>query len=89
MTTARPAAETVASVDNYCAAYRDLFQDVGSFDHFPRLQPGSISDVARNHCPRLLMSPGPTHKRSTILSRTLIGIFLTCVSAASNSHARH
>jgi SRSO17 transposase len=53
MTTARPATETIAFVDDYCAAYRDLFQDVRSFDHFTRLHLGLISDVARKSLPAI------------------------------------
>ena len=34
MTAVRPATTTVAFVYTYCAAYRDLFADVRSFDHF-------------------------------------------------------
>jgi SRSO17 transposase len=51
MTTVRPATETVAFVDTYCAAYRDLFSDVRSFDHFTHLHLGLISDVARKSLP--------------------------------------
>lgn len=47
MTAVRSATTTVAFVDAYCAAYRDLFSDVRSFDHVTRLHLGLISDVAR------------------------------------------
>lgn len=53
MTAVRPATETVHFVDSYAAAYRDLFHDVRSFDHFTRLQLGLISDVARKSLPAL------------------------------------
>ena len=53
MTAVRPATETVAFVDAYAAAYRDLFHDVRSFDHFTRLQLGLISDVTRKSLPAL------------------------------------
>lgn len=53
MTAVRPATETVTFVDAYCAAYRDLFGDVRSFDHFTRLHLGLISDVARKSLPAL------------------------------------
>lgn len=53
MTLARPATETVAFVDSYAAAYRDLFHDVRSFDHFTRLHVGLISDVARKSLPAI------------------------------------
>ena len=58
MTAARSATETVAFVDNYCAAYRDQFQDVRSFDHFTRLQLGLISDVARKSLPAIARVTG-------------------------------
>ncbi len=48
MTAVRPATATVAFVDAYTAAYRDLFHDVRSYDHFTRLHLGLISDVARH-----------------------------------------
>lgn len=58
MTTARPATEAVAFVDACCAAYRDLFQDVRSFDHFTRLQLGLINDVARKSLPAIARITG-------------------------------
>lgn len=53
MTAVRPATETVAFVDAYTAAYRDLFGDVRSFDHVTRLHLGLISDVARTSLPAI------------------------------------
>ena len=53
MTAVRPATETVTFVDAYCSAYRDLFGDVRSFDHFTRLHLGLISDVARKSLPAI------------------------------------
>jgi SRSO17 transposase len=53
MTAVRPATPTVAFVDAYCAAYRNLFRDVRSFDHFTRLHLGLISDVARKSLPAI------------------------------------
>ena len=53
MTAVRPATETVAFIDTYCAAHRDLFQDVRSFDHFTRLHLGLISDIARKSLPAI------------------------------------
>jgi SRSO17 transposase len=53
MTAVRPATETVAFVDAYCAAYRDLFSDVRSFDHFTGLHLGLISDLARKSLPAI------------------------------------
>ena len=37
MSKTRDATETVAFVDDYCAAYRDLFSDVRSFEYFKLL----------------------------------------------------
>jgi SRSO17 transposase len=53
MTAVRPATTTVAFVDTYCAAYRNVFSDVRSFDHFTRLHVGLISDVARKSLPAI------------------------------------
>jgi SRSO17 transposase len=53
MTAVRATTETVAFVDAYTAAYRDLFCDVRSFDHFTRLHVGLISDVARKSLPAI------------------------------------
>jgi SRSO17 transposase len=53
MTAVRSATETVAFVDAYAAAYRDLFSDVRSFDHFTRLHLGLISDIARKSLPAI------------------------------------
>ena len=53
MTAVRPATETVAFVDAYATAYRDLFPDVRSFDHFTRLHLGLISDVTRKSLPAI------------------------------------
>ena len=58
MTMVRRPMETMAFVDAYCAAYRDLFGDVRSFDHFTRLHLGLISDVARKSLPALARITG-------------------------------
>ena len=58
MTIARPATETVAFVDDYCAAYRNLFADVRSFDHFTRLQLSLISDLSHTSLPALARISG-------------------------------
>ncbi len=50
MTAVRPATETVAFVDDYCAAYRDLFGDVRSFSR-ASISGSSVTWPAR-HCPR-------------------------------------
>ena len=58
MTAVRPATETVAFVDAYTAAYRDLFSDVRSFDRFTRLHGGLISDAARKSLPAVARVAG-------------------------------
>jgi len=53
MGTARQPAPTVAFVDGYCAAYRDLFADVRSFEHLSLLDIGLISDLPRKSLPAI------------------------------------
>jgi SRSO17 transposase len=53
MTIPRPATETVSFIDDYAARYRDIFDDVRSFDHFSRLHIGLLSDVARKSLPAI------------------------------------
>ncbi len=53
MTAVRPPTETVAFVDAYTSAYRDLFHDVRSIDHFTRLHLGLISDIACKSLPAI------------------------------------
>ncbi len=53
----RDATETVAFVDDYCVAYRDLCSYVRSFEHFKLLYVGLISDLKRKslrHWPKPL-----------------------------------
>lgn len=50
MGTARALAPTVTFVDEYCA-YRDLFDDVRSFEHLCLLHVGLISDLPRKSLP--------------------------------------
>jgi SRSO17 transposase len=54
----RDATETVAFVDDYCAAYRDLFSDVRSFEYFKLLHVGLISDLKRKSLPALAKAVG-------------------------------
>jgi SRSO17 transposase len=54
----RSATETVAFVDDYCAAYRDLFSDVRSFEYFKLLHVGLISDLKRKSLPALAKAVG-------------------------------
>ena len=53
MGTARDPAPTVTFVDEYCAAYRDLFEDVRSFEHLCLLHLGLISDLPRKSLPAI------------------------------------
>lgn len=53
MGTAREPAPTVTFVDEYCAAYRDLFEDVRSFEHLCLLHLGLISDLPRKSLPAI------------------------------------
>lgn len=53
MGTARQPTPTVAFVDAYCAAYRDLFEDVRSFEHLSLLHVGLISDLPRKSLPAI------------------------------------
>lgn len=53
MGTAREAVPTVTFVDEYCAAYRDLFEDVRSFEHLCLWHLGLISDLPRKSLPAI------------------------------------
>ncbi len=53
MGTARAPTSTVTFVDDYCAAYRDLFEDVRSFEHLCLLHVGLISDLPRKSLPAI------------------------------------
>jgi SRSO17 transposase len=50
---ARQPSPTVTFVDAYCAAYRDLFADVRSFEHLCLLHVGLISDLPRKSLPAI------------------------------------
>src|SRR5215213_3704950 len=58
MSKPRSPAETVTFVDEYCAAYRDLFADVRSFEYFKLLHVGLISDLKRKSLPALAKALG-------------------------------
>jgi SRSO17 transposase len=58
MSKTRSAAETVAFVDEYSAAYRDVFHDVRSFEYFKLLHIGLISDLKRKSLPALAKAVG-------------------------------
>lgn len=58
MSKPRTPAETVTFVDEYCAAYRDLFADVRSFEYFKLLHVGLTSDLKRKSLPALAKAVG-------------------------------
>jgi SRSO17 transposase len=53
MGAARDPTPTVSFIDEYCAAYRDLFEDVRSFEHLCLLHLGLISDLPRKSLPAI------------------------------------
>lgn len=55
----RVAVKTVTFVDNYCAAYRDIFPEVRSFEAFKFLQ-GMISEIKRKTLPAIARAVGLT-----------------------------
>src|SRR5581483_226802 len=58
MTQARPAAATVAFVDDSCQLYEDVFPDVRSFEHFKRVQVGMLSEIKRKTLPAIAKATG-------------------------------
>jgi SRSO17 transposase len=53
MGTARQPAPTINFVDEYCTAYRELFNDVRSYEHLCLLHVGLISDLPRKSLPAI------------------------------------
>ena len=53
MTRVRPAAPTVAFIDQYCAQYRPLFSNVRHFEQFTALHLGLLAETRRKSLPRL------------------------------------
>lgn len=53
MTQARPAAATVAFVDEYCRLYKDVFPDVRSLEHFTQIQIGMLTKIKRKTLPAI------------------------------------
>jgi SRSO17 transposase len=58
MTQARPAAATVAFVDDYCQLYKNVFPDVRSFEHFKQIQIGMLSEIKRKTLPAIAQATG-------------------------------
>src|SRR5260370_7887255 len=53
MSKVRPATPTVAFIDQYCAQYRDLFQNVRHFEQFTALHLGLLAETRHKSLPRL------------------------------------
>src|SRR6266436_2347704 len=53
MSKVRPATPTVAFIDQYCAQYRDLFQNVRHFGQFTALHLGLLAETRHKSLPRL------------------------------------
>jgi SRSO17 transposase len=49
----RDARPTVSIIDEYCAAYNDLFSDVRSYECFKYLHQGIISSIKRKSLPEI------------------------------------
>lgn len=54
----RTATPTITFVDHYCAAYKDLFPEVRTFDNFKYLHVGIISDIKRKSLPAIARAVG-------------------------------
>jgi SRSO17 transposase len=57
----RVAVKTVTFVDNYCAAYQDIFPEVRSFEAFKFLHLGMISEIPRQTLPAIARAVGLTN----------------------------
>lgn len=53
MTRTRPAAPTVAFIDQYCATYRSLFKNVRHFEQFTALHLGLLAETRHKSLPQL------------------------------------
>jgi len=54
----KEAVTTVTFIDNYCAAYRNLFPEVRSFEAFKFLHLGMISEIPRKSLPAIAQAVG-------------------------------
>ncbi len=61
MVAARASSQTVGFIDDYCHAYRSLFNDVRLFECFKYLHLGMLSEIPRKSTPRLGMLGKPQH----------------------------
>jgi len=57
----RVAVKTVTFIDNYCAAYQDIFPEVRSFEAFKFLHLGMISEIPRKTLPGIAKAVGLTN----------------------------
>lgn len=60
MTIGRRAKETIKFVDEYCEYYRDLFEDVRSYEAFKLLHIGLLSELPRKTIPAIARAVGET-----------------------------
>lgn len=60
----RPARPSINFIDEYCAAYRNLFSDVRSFEAFKHLHIGMISDLKRKTLPAIAEIVGLPNSQS-------------------------
>jgi SRSO17 transposase len=58
VTIGREAKATVKVVDEYCEQYRELFEDVRSFEHFKLLHIGLLSELPRKSLPAIAKAVG-------------------------------
>ena len=64
MTIGRESAETVKFVDEYCEHYRDLFEDVRSYESFKLLHIGLLSELPRKSLPAIARAVGDEDSQS-------------------------
>jgi SRSO17 transposase len=64
VTIGREAEETVKFVDEYSEQYRDLFEDVRSFESFRLLQVGLLSELPRKSLPAIATAVGDADSQS-------------------------
>jgi SRSO17 transposase len=64
VTIGREAEETVKFVDEYSEPYRDLFEDVRSFESFKLLHIGLLSELPRKSLPAIATAVGDTDSQS-------------------------
>ncbi len=58
MVAARASSQTVGFIDDYCHAYRSLFNDVRLFECFKYLHLGMLSEIPRKSLPEIAKATG-------------------------------